>query len=104
MKPSQALAKLPLLPSASSFAQGSRRNGQNDAGSGARPATVLQATTARDAQRLVTKRELYNLRAKLDQGPKNCVADLVAFLHDNNYVVLYDVNEERKALKTLFLP
>ncbi|KAL1928388.1 hypothetical protein VTP01DRAFT_2744 [Rhizomucor pusillus] len=69
---------------------------------GARPATVLQATTARDGQRLVTKRDLYNLRAKLDQGPENCVANLVAFLHSNNYIVLYDVDEERNALKMLF--
>ncbi|KAL1936553.1 hypothetical protein VTP01DRAFT_687 [Rhizomucor pusillus] len=64
---------------------------------GARPATVLQATTVRDGQRLVTKRDLYNLRAKLDQGPKNCVANLVTFLHSNNYIVLYDVDEERNA-------
>lgn len=43
---------------------------------GAGLATALQATTARDGQRLVTERDLYNLRAKLDLGSKNCVADL----------------------------
>lgn len=67
------------------------------------PSAILEATSLREGVRIVSKRDIYNLRAKLCPERNNAkVIDLIDFLQYSRYIILYDHHENGKVLKSLF--